>query len=256
MSTKECLFCVKIPLGEAMIYTFDLFEDQEIAKFIAIESGELLKEAWFKDRFTMCGRSRIGLLSGSIYISSIINDVRITQKFIANELGVTKATVRHSYFTLLKILPDLKKQFEDKLPVRTIKPNGTVKLNGRKKPKRKYRKHPIRCIMCKNIPNAEDFVISVINYKTYRYLSNNPKNGKKLTYAYIVLFNAVCKFNDEINLRIDNLSSHRKCSGYDRRYKQSDIKTRLNDIHSKVLLELKNGSYEGEMRYLKAIINV
>ena len=104
--TKECLFCVNIPLGEVMIYTFDLFDDQDTAKFIAIESGKLLKKAWLRDRFSMCGKSRIGFLCGAIYITALINDVRLSQSDIAKVFNKNKATIRIAYNRLLKILPE------------------------------------------------------------------------------------------------------------------------------------------------------
>jgi hypothetical protein len=241
MSTKECLLCIKIPLGEAMIYTFDLFEDQEIAKFIAVESGELLKEAWLKDRFTMCGRSRIGLLGGSIYINSMLNHVPISQKKLADVLGITSPTVQRSYRTLLKILPNVKKQYDIIRPIRKIKPVSLIK------PIEKFRKHQRRCIMCKNIPNAEDFEDRVIRYKTY--------DGEKTNYGYLILFNTICKFNEEANLRNDNLTSNRNCNSFEKRYRRSNIKSRLNKISSKILSDLENGSYGGAIIDIKAIIN-
>jgi transcription initiation factor TFIIIB Brf1 subunit/transcription initiation factor TFIIB len=103
MKTNECLFCARVPLGQVMIETFDLFDDIEIAKRIAYDSASLLRIAWEKDRFKICGKKPTSLLSGAIYISSILNKQRITQIEISRQLDVSEPSIRKSYLLLIDI---------------------------------------------------------------------------------------------------------------------------------------------------------
>jgi transcription initiation factor TFIIIB Brf1 subunit/transcription initiation factor TFIIB len=86
-----------------MIETFDLFDDEEISKRVAYDSAELLRKAWEKDRFSICGKRPTTLLGGAIYISSILNKQRITQKQIADQLNTNEVSIRKSYLLLIKI---------------------------------------------------------------------------------------------------------------------------------------------------------
>lgn len=207
--TKECLFCVNIPLGEVMIYTFDLFDDQETAKFIAIESGKLLKKAWLRDRFSMCGKSRIGFLCGAIYITALISNNRITQRTIAQVFEKNKVMVRTAYNRLLKILPEY-----------AYIQDGLYKHD---------RIHLIQCVKCKNAPNIEDFKIDV-------------KEDYWRKGEHHIRITAQCMHNKYVEIRLNNVSSCRKCDYFERRedFKnlRDQIKLTYNNISLKITTEI------------------
>lgn len=97
-----------------MIETFDLIDDENKARRVAIDSANLLKDAWKKDRFSICGKRPSALLAGAIYICCILNKVLLTQNRISEQLNVSRESIRKSYLLIIKILNIDYEWFEEK----------------------------------------------------------------------------------------------------------------------------------------------
>lgn len=104
IKSDGCLFCMRISLGDIMIETFDLFENEFVARKIARDVARLLQKVWEVDRISLCGRSPTGILGGALYICSLFNGQWIRQKQIAEQLGLSEVTIRFAYKRLLKSL--------------------------------------------------------------------------------------------------------------------------------------------------------
>jgi len=219
MKTDECIFCANIPLGEVLIHTYDLFEDEEMAKKIALDSAEMLKKAWLKDRFALCGRSRIGFLAGAVYINSVINGMDKTQEDIAKEFDKTAVTIRRAYTILMNVLGMNAKGF------------GLAQAD-------RY-KNRIQCIRCKNLPRAK-------NWKTW-----------ERKYAFSggeLVFRAICPLTGT-ELHKGNLSSHRKCKKFEEGFGDHVDGSRRPSIHgaaaSGVDALFRKGSLDNPLRLPK-----
>jgi hypothetical protein len=214
IDTSECIFCINMPIGEIMIYTFDIFDDPNISKRIAVESGELLKNAWLKDRFTMCGKSRVGLLAGAIYIRVMMNDLYTTQEEISDVLDITEVTLRNRFNTLRKIL---KPQYDH--------------LEQRKRSKLKS--HLVKCSDCENAPPIDAF---------------NVEWDRRFGGISIRIYKK-CRENKEVQIRLNTVSARRNCDHYKERNKSEypSLWIKLSNLRDKTYWEIQNGVYEGEI---------
>jgi transcription initiation factor TFIIB len=53
---------------------------------------------------THIGKSPVGLAAAALYIASIMNGERVTQKDLAKAAGITEVTIRNRYKGLSKVL--------------------------------------------------------------------------------------------------------------------------------------------------------
>jgi transcription initiation factor TFIIB len=93
---------VKMPISDPLTYISKIAEKTGISGKTQGKAIAILREAR-KKRF-VAGKDPMGLAAATLYIASLQNNEKITQKDIAEAAGVTEVTVRNRYKCLMRQL--------------------------------------------------------------------------------------------------------------------------------------------------------
>ena len=91
-----------IPLDDPEQYVAQIASKVHISPKTQYHATQLLRQA--KERKVIVGKGPVGLAAAAIYIASIMNFEKITQKKIDDAAGVTEVTVRNRYKRMAKDL--------------------------------------------------------------------------------------------------------------------------------------------------------
>ena len=69
---KECLLCNRIDYNQVALYCFQLWDDENDAKEICRISAELIRDAYLKKPYILCGKKPSCLIGASIYIAQYL----------------------------------------------------------------------------------------------------------------------------------------------------------------------------------------
>jgi len=93
---------IEMPIADPLTYISKVAETSGISGETQGRAIEILREA--KKRRVTAGKDPTGLAAAVLYIASLQNNEKKTQKDIAEAAGVTEVTVRNRYKTLIKQL--------------------------------------------------------------------------------------------------------------------------------------------------------
>lgn len=107
---KECYVCYRVERLAFFTYAFDLFRDEDNARFVAGYAADLMKKAYFKDPSSVCGKRADALIAGALYLACVLLNQSIVQKDIENIIGTTQVAIRNRSHGLARTLQiDFKK---------------------------------------------------------------------------------------------------------------------------------------------------
>ena len=107
MSEKECLLCLRTPIEKILGYSEKLYGqyiDKTIAPRVAKRAAKLIYSAYKKNPYEMCGPSPRSIIGSALYLSSIMEKRKRSQKMIQEVVGVSSASIRHTNKKFKKVL--------------------------------------------------------------------------------------------------------------------------------------------------------
>jgi transcription initiation factor TFIIB len=93
---------LRMPIDEPMKYISKIASTVGLNLKVQNQAMTLLKKA--RKMKTVIGKSPVGLAAATLYIASVMNGERVTQKDLAEAAGITEVTVRNRYKGLSKTL--------------------------------------------------------------------------------------------------------------------------------------------------------
>jgi transcription initiation factor TFIIIB Brf1 subunit/transcription initiation factor TFIIB len=120
----ECWLCLRTTPEQVLEASHKLFpDDPKLAHRVGLRAASLLKETYLKNPPALCGRKTAPLIGAALYIASLLEDARVTQREAAEAVNVTETAIRDNYHVIcrtLRILEDWPKQYRSygtKVPV-------------------------------------------------------------------------------------------------------------------------------------------